>query len=52
MGYENVIFVSATKNENITELKRLIFEAVKQKHLLIFPNFQKDGYVFSPWPQE
>jgi len=52
MGYEDVIFVSATKNENITELKRLIFEEVKKKHLLIFPNFLKDGYVFSPWPQE
>jgi GTPase len=52
LGYENVIFVSATNNENITELKRLIFEEVKQKHLLIFPNFLKDGYVFSPWPQE
>lgn len=52
MGYEDVIFVSATKNENITELKKLIFEEVKKKHLLIFPNFLKDGYVFSPWPQE
>lgn len=52
MGYDDVIFVSATKNENITELKRLIFEEVKKKHLLIFPNFLKDGYVFSPWPQE
>lgn len=52
LGYENTIFVSATNNENITELKRLIFEEVKRKHLLIFPNFLKDGYVFSPWPQE
>ena len=52
MGYENTIFVSATSNENITELKRLIFEEVKTKHLMIFPNFLKDGYVFSPWPQE
>jgi GTPase len=52
MGYENVIFVSATANRNITELKRMIFEHVKQKHILIFPNFFKDGYEFSPWPQE
>lgn len=52
MGYENTIFVSATNNENITELKRLIFEEVKRKHLLIYPNFLKEGYVFSPWPQE
>ena len=52
LGYDNVIFVSATNNENITELKRLIFEEVKHKHLLIFHNFLKEGYVFSPWHQE
>ncbi|HTE34857.1 MAG TPA: GTPase HflX [Chryseolinea sp.] len=49
MGYEHVIFVSATTNYNITELKKLIFEQVKQKHVQIFPNFLKDGYEFSPW---
>jgi GTP-binding protein HflX len=52
MGYEHVIFVSATKNKNITELKRMMFEEIKQKHIQIFPNFFKDGYEFAPWPQE
>lgn len=52
MGYEHVIFVSATTNQNITELKKLIFEKVKEKHVQIYPNFFKDGYEFSPWPQE
>lgn len=52
MGYEQVIFVSAATGYNITELKRLMFEEVKKKHLQIFPNFLKDGYVFSPWPGE
>lgn len=52
MGYEHVIFVSATANQNITDLKKLIFEKVKEKHVQIFPNFFKDGYEFSPWPQE
>jgi len=52
MGYEHVIFVSATKNENITALKRMMFEVIKQKHIQIFPNFFKDGYEFAPWPQE
>jgi GTPase len=52
MGYEHVIFVSATTNQNITELKKLIFEKVKEKHVQIFPNFFKDGFEFSPWPQE
>ena len=52
MGFENVIFVSATANKNINDLKRLIFEEVKRKHLMIFPNFYKDGYEFAPWPTE
>src|SRR5688572_29880325 len=30
MGFENVVFVSATTNKNITELKRMIFEEVKR----------------------
>jgi GTPase len=50
MGYEKVIFVSATSNENIIALKQMIFEEVKQKHLQLYPNFLKDGYEFSPWP--
>ncbi|HEY3402344.1 MAG TPA: hypothetical protein VGK59_03095, partial [Ohtaekwangia sp.] len=51
-GFENVIFVSAATQENITPLKQLIFDRVKEKHLQIFPNFYKDGYEFSPWPTE
>ena len=52
LGYEQVIFVSATTNQNITELKRMIFEEVKRKHVQIYPNFFKEGFEFSPWPQE
>jgi len=52
LGYEHVIFVSASTGYHILELKKLIFEEVKKKHLEIFPNFLKDGYVFSPWPGE
>ncbi len=51
MGFAHVLFVSATANQNITALKRIIFEEVKQKHIQIYPNFLKDGYAFSPWPQ-
>lgn len=51
-GYEEVVFVSAIANENITALKELIFRKVKERHLQIFPNFLKDGYEFSPWPTE
>ena len=53
MGYEKVIFVSAATGENIVVLKQMIFEAVKRKHLHLYPNFLKEGgYEFSPWPTE
>jgi GTP-binding protein HflX len=52
MGFENVVFVSATTNKNITDLKRMLFDEVKRKHLMIYPNFFKDGYEFAPWPTE
>lgn len=53
MGFQHIIFVSATTNENIISLKQLIFEEVKQKHLQLYPNFLKEGgYEFSPWPKE
>jgi GTP-binding protein HflX len=51
-GFDHVIFVSATGNENIMGLKQLIYEKVKDRHVQIFPNFLKDGYEFSPWPME
>jgi len=51
-GFDQVIFVSATANENITALKQMIFEKVKGRHIEIFPNYLKDGYEFSPWPTE
>lgn len=51
-GFSEVIFVSATANENMTALKQLIFEKVKARHVQIFPNYLKDGYEFSPWPTE
>lgn len=38
-GYDNIVFVSASTKENLHELKRVIFEEVKKKHLTIYPNF-------------
>lgn len=52
LGFQEVIFVSAVTNENITGLKQLLFEKVKERHLQLYPNFLKDGYEFSPWPTE
>jgi len=37
-GFENVVFVSATKKENVQSLRQMIFEEVKKKHLMIYPN--------------
>jgi GTP-binding protein HflX len=50
MGYENIIFISATSNENIVALKQMIFEEVRKKHVQLYPNFLKDGFEFSPFP--
>lgn len=51
-GFEHVVFISAITLENMDELKRMVFEAVKAKHLAIYPNFLKDGYSFAPWQSE
>lgn len=50
-GFENLIFVSAATGENILGLKQLIFQEVKKKHILIYPNFLDDGFEFSPWQE-
>lgn len=51
-GFSDVIFVSATNNENIIGLKQLLFERVKARHVQIFPNYLKDGYEFSPFQND
>ena len=38
-GFEDVIFVSATSKENISGLKKLLYEEVRKKHLMIYPNY-------------
>ncbi len=51
-GFNHIIFVSATTNENMVGLKQTLYEEVKKKHVQIFPNFLKSGFDFSPWPTE
>lgn len=47
-GFERVVFISAEKKENITELRRMLFEEVKKKHLTIYPNYvDSPHYVFN-----
>lgn len=36
---ENVVFISAQHKENIDELRRTVFDLVKQRHFTIYPNW-------------
>jgi len=38
-GYQKIVFISATKRENLDELREVLLEEVKHKHLSIFPNY-------------
>ena len=44
-GLDKRVFVSATRKENISELKNQMYELVKARHLNIFPNYLK-GEVY------
>lgn len=43
-GFEHVVFISAEKKENVQELRSILFEAVKRKHLTIYPNYIDAGH--------
>jgi len=38
-GFQRVEFVSAITKENVEQLRRVIFEEVKKRHLKIYPNY-------------
>jgi GTP-binding protein HflX len=46
-GYEHVVFASAVTGENIPELKAVMLEQVKKRHLQIYPNYMKTGYDYT-----
>ncbi|HEY8937078.1 MAG TPA: GTPase HflX [Cyclobacteriaceae bacterium] len=46
-GFNNLVFVSASKRENIDVLRKAIFEQVRKKHLTIYPNYLQDGFTVS-----
>lgn len=47
-GFEKVIFISAEKKQNITALRKMLFEEVKKKHLKIYPNYVAGSeYVYN-----
>ena len=45
LGYERVVFISATAKQRIDELRKVIYEEVKKKHLTFYPNYV--GYQYS-----
>jgi GTP-binding protein HflX len=50
-GFDKIVFVSAVKGHNIDQLKALLFEEVKKKHLTIYPNYLRNGYEYTPAQQ-
>ena len=46
-GYNRIVFVSATNKENINELREVIFDEVKKKHIMIYPNYLDNGFTLS-----
>ena len=43
-GYDKVVLISAASSENMTELKSVLFDEVKKKHMLIYPNYKAANY--------
>lgn len=41
---DHVVFVSATKKENIEELREKLLQLVEEKHYTIYPNYLKNQY--------
>lgn len=39
LGFDEVVFISAISKENIQTFKQVIFDAVRKKHLHIYPNY-------------
>ena len=46
-GYDHVVLVSAVTGENIDQLKAVMLEQIKKRHLQIYPNFLKTGYDYT-----
>jgi GTPase len=38
-GFSRVIFVSATTKLNVDELRRVVYEEVRKKHMTLYPNY-------------
>jgi GTPase len=52
-GFEHIVFISATAKENIDQLKAVLFEQVRKKHMTIYPHYiQQDmSYYSDNWKE-
>jgi GTPase len=50
-GFEHIIFISATAKENIQEFKKMLYEEVKKKHIMIYPNYLSIGMDWSGYAE-
>jgi GTPase len=47
-GFDKVVFISAETKQNIHELRKILFDEVKKKHLTIYPNYvASTNYIFT-----
>lgn len=49
---KQAVYISATAKENIAELKSVIYNFVKEKHLQIYPNFLNGEYKYWEMDEE
>jgi GTPase len=38
-GFDHIVFISATEKENLQELKQIVFEQIRKKHMVMYPNY-------------
>jgi GTPase len=50
-GFDKIVFISATQRENIDELKQVLFEEVRKKHLSIYPNYMSAN-AYDTWTEQ
>lgn len=49
---ENVVFISATENQNITELREVLVKLVQERHFQIYPNWDASQNPMYDWQGE
>jgi GTP-binding protein HflX len=46
---ENIVFISATKKENLNELREILLNLVTEKHFIIYPNWDATQNPLYEW---